>query len=78
MSGKNHNDIRAPGQRTSCGSPLVSEQGDKRSNVKCMYCNKDVQLKQALVILLERFGSYASALLKVLNLPPPFTLFHPV
>lgn len=28
-----------------CGAPLESAQGNKRSNVKCMYCNKHVKLK---------------------------------
>lgn len=36
-----------------CGAPLELVQGNKRSNVKCMYCNKHVKLKRALVISLE-------------------------
>lgn len=36
---------------TSC--VRAGQQEVTRSNVKCMYCNKDVQLKRALVILLE-------------------------
>lgn len=37
---------------TSCVG--AGQQEVPRSNVKCMYCNKHVQLKRALVILLER------------------------
>lgn len=46
-----------------------------RSNVKCMYCNKHVQLKRALVILLDFLGlpHNASALLKVSH--PPHHVF---
>lgn len=54
-----------------CGSPLGAGQEVPRSNVKCMYCNKYVQLKCVLVILLE--CSYTSALLEVLELNFPFT-----
>lgn len=48
-----------------------------RSNVKCMYCNKHVQLKRALVILLDFLGlpHNASALLKVSHPPTTFSLF---
>lgn len=43
-------------------------QQEVSSNVKCMYCNKHVNLKKALVYWIIRAGSYTSALLKVLSL----------
>lgn len=46
-----------------------------RSNVKCMYCNKHVQLKRALVILLDFLGLPHNAECLVESLTPPPTTF---